>query len=88
MLHSTLQTWKRFNYDNWPTVLAVVVILLIRYKYKERDEGESAERDREQRGARQTKPDIISPTSQGNNYSYLHLTRSDFLHLLNGVQLV
>ena len=49
-------------------VLAVVVILLIRYKYKERDGGESAERDREQREARQTKPDLISPTNtKGNN---------------------
>lgn len=55
-------------------VLAVVVILLIRYKYKERDGGESAERDRELRAARQSKRDIISPTSQGNNIKFSRFT--------------
>ena len=49
------------------SVLAVVVITLIRYKYKERDAGgESAERV-----CRQTKPDIISPSNQGEAYVVL-----------------
>ena len=58
---SGLVTWKRFDYDSPGSVLAVVVITLIRYKYKQRDaSGESAERV-----SRQTTPDIISPTNQG-----------------------
>ena len=52
----------------------MVVILLIRYKYKDRDGGETAQRDRELRVCRQTKPDIISPTNQGNKTTFLTLT--------------